>query len=128
MTDLDTWTGVEARRLRLARRMSVREFAAHLGVSDRLVSKWEAAGTDIRPREVNQAALDESLRRCTDEERGRFAAAADRPARVVAVQAYLLVQSVGADHSVALVAELPPVLNVAADVIRGSMQRRTAGG
>src|SRR5690606_22628180 len=51
--------------------MSVREFAAHLGVTDRIVSKWEASRT-MRPREVNQAALDESLRRCTDEERRRF--------------------------------------------------------
>jgi hypothetical protein len=52
--------------------MAVREFAAHLGVSDRMVSKWGAAGRLIRPREVNQAVLDESLRRCTDEERQRF--------------------------------------------------------
>jgi transcriptional regulator with XRE-family HTH domain len=66
------WTGVEARRLRLARRMSVREFAAHLGVTDRIVSRWEAGGYKMRPREVNQAALDESLKRCTAEERQRF--------------------------------------------------------
>jgi transcriptional regulator with XRE-family HTH domain len=110
MTDVDTWTGVEARRLRLARRMSVREFAAHLGVCDRLVSKWEAGGQRMRPREVNQAALDESLRRCTEVERRRFAAPAERPARVVAVQAYLVVQSAGADRSVVLVAELPAAL------------------
>jgi transcriptional regulator with XRE-family HTH domain len=118
MTDVDTWTGVEARRLRLARRMSVREFAAHLGVSDRLVSKWEAGGHDIRPREVNQAALDESLRRCTEVERRRFATATDHPARVVAVQAYLLVRSTGADRSIALVAELPQVLATADDLDR----------
>ena len=52
--------------------MSVREFAAHLGVSDRMVSKWEAGGREIRPHPVNQAALDESLRRCDDEEVRRF--------------------------------------------------------
>jgi DNA-binding transcriptional regulator YiaG len=37
------WSGREVRALREARRMSVREFAAHLGVSDRMVSKWEAS-------------------------------------------------------------------------------------
>lgn len=35
------WTGSEARALRLAIRMSVREFAAHLGVNDAAVSNWE---------------------------------------------------------------------------------------
>ncbi|MGH3433573.1 MAG: hypothetical protein ACRDQB_12135 [Thermocrispum sp.] len=34
--------------------MSVREFAQHLGVSDRMVSKWEAAGGQIRPRPVTR--------------------------------------------------------------------------
>jgi hypothetical protein len=52
--------------------MSVREFALHLGVSDRMISKWEAGGASIRPRPVNQAALDESLRQCTPFERNRF--------------------------------------------------------
>jgi DNA-binding transcriptional regulator YiaG len=50
------WTGREVRALREARRMSVREFAAHLGVSDRMVSKWEAGGPGLRPRPVNQGA------------------------------------------------------------------------
>jgi transcriptional regulator with XRE-family HTH domain len=72
VSDVEEWTGFDARRLRLARRMSVREFAAHLGVSDRIVSRWEAGGLEMRPREVNQAALDESLRRCNKEERRRF--------------------------------------------------------
>lgn len=42
--------------------MSIRDFAAHLGVSDRMVSKWEAAGATICPRPVNQHALDTSTR------------------------------------------------------------------
>jgi hypothetical protein len=37
-----------------------------------MVSKWEAGGTAIRPREVNQAASDESLGRCSPFERARF--------------------------------------------------------
>lgn len=53
--------------------MSVREFAAHLGVSDRMVSKWEAAGETMRPRPVNQSALDTSLRLVTPEVGYRFA-------------------------------------------------------
>lgn len=67
------WTGAEVRALRRARRMTVREFAGHLGVSDRMVSKWEAGGERIQPRPVNQAALDESLRRTDPGQRERFA-------------------------------------------------------
>jgi formylglycine-generating enzyme required for sulfatase activity len=70
------WSGREARALREARRMSVREFAAHLGVSDRVVSKWEAGGPSIRPRPFNQAALDTSLARSSAEVKARFAAIA----------------------------------------------------
>lgn len=54
--------------------MSIREFAAHLGVHERLVSKWEAGGDRVHPRPVNQAALDTCLARSDDVERGRFAA------------------------------------------------------
>jgi hypothetical protein len=52
--------------------MSVREFATHLGVSDRMVSKWEASGEAIRPRPMNQAALDTSLAMASPEARTRF--------------------------------------------------------
>src|SRR5262245_55977884 len=66
------WTGIEARMLRLSRRMSVRDFARHLGISDRMVSKWEAAGAGLKPRPHNQAILDTALDRATQEERARF--------------------------------------------------------
>jgi DNA-binding transcriptional regulator YiaG len=66
------WSGVEVRALREARRMSVREFAEHLGVSDRMVSKWEAGGERIHPRPVNQAALDTSLIQCEVDVQERF--------------------------------------------------------
>jgi hypothetical protein len=66
------WTGRETRILREARRMTVREFAAHLAVSDRMVSVWEASGARVRPGSLNQAGLDESLRRCSEDERRRF--------------------------------------------------------
>jgi transcriptional regulator with XRE-family HTH domain len=78
VTGVGEWTGAEVRLLRVARRMSVREFAHHLGVSDRMVSKWESGGDGIRPRPVNQAALDESLRQSTPLERSRFDAALSR--------------------------------------------------
>lgn len=68
------WSGVEVRALREARRMSIRDFAAHLGVSDRMISRWEAAGDRIQPRPVNQGALDTSLNRATEHERERFVA------------------------------------------------------
>lgn len=45
------WSGREARLLRDALRMSLRDFAAYLGVSDRTVSNWEAGGaaTSLAP-------------------------------------------------------------------------------
>lgn len=52
--------------------MSLREFALHLGVSDRMVSKWEAGAGMINPRPVNQEALDTSLAKCTEDEQTRF--------------------------------------------------------
>lgn len=73
------WSGREARALRDAKRMSIREFAAHLGVHERLVSKWEAGGTRVHPRPVNQAALDTSLARSDEVVRARFAAMIDQP-------------------------------------------------
>lgn len=68
------WSGRETRALRDAKRMSIREFAAHLGVHERLVSKWEAGGSRVHPRPVNQAALDTSLARSDEVVRARFAA------------------------------------------------------
>lgn len=56
----------------MARRMTVRNFAEHLGVSDRVVSKWEAGRERVVPRPVNQAALDTSLSRCDPATRARF--------------------------------------------------------
>ncbi|MEO3811023.1 SUMF1/EgtB/PvdO family nonheme iron enzyme [Sphaerisporangium sp. B11E5] len=80
---IQIWSGREVRALREAKRMSIRAFAAHLGVSERMVSKWEAAGTGIHPRPVNQAALDSSLATSTSDEHARFAGlvAPDAPVR-----------------------------------------------
>ncbi|WP_081706607.1 DNA-binding transcriptional regulator [Nocardia sp. CNY236] len=59
--------------------MSIREFAAHLGVHERLVSKWESGGARVHPRPINQAALDTSLARSDEVVRARFAALVDQP-------------------------------------------------
>jgi tetratricopeptide (TPR) repeat protein len=55
--------------------MSVRAFAAHLGVSERIVSKWEAGARKIQPRPVNQSALDVSLAASDQDVQTRFASA-----------------------------------------------------
>ncbi|GAA5122692.1 hypothetical protein GCM10025762_45220 [Haloechinothrix salitolerans] len=66
------WGRTEIRALRMVRRITVREFAAHLGVTARAVSFWERATAPARPRQVNQAALDASLRQADADTRRRF--------------------------------------------------------
>ena len=69
---IQTWTGREARALRQATRMSLRDFAAYLGISERAVSKWEAGGAGVTPRPDSQAVLDTALQRASAEARARF--------------------------------------------------------
>ena len=73
MATVQHWTGAEVKKLRAAKRMSLKEFAAHLGISERQISNWEKAGKDISPRPVNQAALDTCLARSDPETQARFA-------------------------------------------------------
>ncbi|WP_411134721.1 helix-turn-helix domain-containing protein [Streptomyces sp. C10] len=47
------WTGREINALREALRKTVRGFATAIGVSDRMVSKWEKGGENITPRPGN---------------------------------------------------------------------------
>lgn len=76
---MDTWTGAEARLLRtVALRLSVREFAGHLGIPPRTVSKWEQAGAARSPRPHMQAILDTALHRADKEARRRFEQAVAR--------------------------------------------------
>lgn len=72
MTTVQRWSGAEVRALRDAMRMSIRELAAYLGVSERMISKWEAGGKNIHPRPVNQAALDTCLTRSDPDTQARF--------------------------------------------------------
>lgn len=69
------WSGVEARALRLARRMSVRQFARHLGFNDAAVANWESRGSEARLRHHTQEVLDTDLARAPDDVRQRFAQA-----------------------------------------------------
>ncbi|HEX6968126.1 MAG TPA: DUF5919 domain-containing protein [Micromonosporaceae bacterium] len=70
MTTIQKWSGRETRALREAMRMSIREFASYIGVSERTVSKWEA--DEVSPRPEMQAALDTALKRSSGEVRQRF--------------------------------------------------------
>ncbi|MFD6626342.1 helix-turn-helix domain-containing protein [Streptomyces diastaticus] len=75
MVTVQRWSGREARLLREALRMSLRDFAAYLGVSDRTVSNWESGGTSYAPSADSQAVLDTALGHASNDARARFAAA-----------------------------------------------------
>ena len=72
MTAIQRWTGREARALREATRMSVRDFASRLGVSARAISKWEAGGERMVPRPDSQSILDTVLESAPPNVRSRF--------------------------------------------------------
>lgn len=63
MATVHHWTGLEAKALRLALRLSVRAFAQKLGLAVATVSKWESKLTDTEPRPDTQAILDTALGR-----------------------------------------------------------------
>ena len=52
------WTGREAAALRHARRMSVRAYAARLGVTVSTVANWDSRGEQARLRTDTQQLLD----------------------------------------------------------------------
>jgi transcriptional regulator with XRE-family HTH domain len=72
VTVVGQWTGQEASALRHALRLTIRDFADHLGVAERTVAKWEAGGPAMVPVPVMQAALDTVLARASDEAKSRF--------------------------------------------------------
>jgi hypothetical protein len=53
-------------------RLSIRAFAAHLGVDARTVNKWEARGSTITLRPDTQALMDTALGRAPDDVKVRF--------------------------------------------------------
>jgi transcriptional regulator with XRE-family HTH domain/tetratricopeptide (TPR) repeat protein len=72
VTAIQKWTGREARALREAMRMSVRDFASRLGISARAVSKWEAGGERMVPRPDSQSILDTVFETAPPNVRSRF--------------------------------------------------------
>ncbi|MGW5334168.1 helix-turn-helix domain-containing protein [Streptomyces bauhiniae] len=63
MATVHHWTGLEAKALRLALRLSVRAFAERLGLAVATVSKWESKLAATEPRPDTQAILDTALGR-----------------------------------------------------------------
>lgn len=72
MTTVQKWTGRETRALRQALRMSTREFAARLGITERTIAKWEAPGGGQTLRPSSQAMLDTMLGNAPQDARTRF--------------------------------------------------------
>lgn len=67
------WTGRETKALREALRMTTIDLGDKLGVSDRIVARWEAQSVEASIRPVNQAALDTLLAISDRDVHGRFA-------------------------------------------------------
>jgi transcriptional regulator with XRE-family HTH domain len=84
------WGKREIALLRWSMRLTVRAFAAYLGVSDRMVSKWESGSV---PRPVNQAALDTALARAGVAVRRRFAGCLNPTSRRAADSGFRLAVS-----------------------------------
>jgi transcriptional regulator with XRE-family HTH domain len=72
MVVVQRWSGREARLLREALRMSVREFAGRLGCNDASVSNWERRKDQARLRGQTQRDLDTALRLADPDAQERF--------------------------------------------------------
>ncbi|MER7416477.1 helix-turn-helix transcriptional regulator [Micromonospora peucetia] len=73
------WTGRETRALREALRMTVNDFAQHLGVAPVTVSGWEHRHPPAPPEMARQAALDEALALADIDTKARFLLILDTP-------------------------------------------------
>lgn len=69
---ISVWSGREAHALREALRMSIDDFAVHLGASRRGVAKWSVRGSAVKLRWDTQRALDAALAKATSEQRKRL--------------------------------------------------------
>ncbi|TDD44291.1 helix-turn-helix domain-containing protein [Saccharopolyspora elongata] len=72
MPPIAHWTGLEAKLLRNALRLTVNAFADLLGVHPRTINKWESRLAEITPLPELQSALDTALQRAPDTARARF--------------------------------------------------------
>jgi transcriptional regulator with XRE-family HTH domain len=73
MVTVQCWTGADTKALRQAMRLSIRAFAAHLGIDARTVNKWEARHGTITLRPHTQALMDTALTRAPEDVQMRFA-------------------------------------------------------
>jgi transcriptional regulator with XRE-family HTH domain len=73
MVTVQCWTGAETKALRQAMRLSIRAFAAYLGIDARTVNKWEARHGTITLRPHTQELMDTALQRAPEEVKTRFA-------------------------------------------------------
>jgi len=73
MSTVHRWTGLEAKLLRQALRLSVRSFAEYLGIGTRTINKWEARLADITLRPYMQEVLDTALEQASEATQARFA-------------------------------------------------------
>jgi transcriptional regulator with XRE-family HTH domain len=73
MTTVRQWTGRETAVLRAALRLSLRDFAAKLGVDIRTITKWQARGTGVVLRPHMQQVLDIALEQAGEATKSRFA-------------------------------------------------------
>lgn len=80
------WTGLEAAALRQARRMSIRAYAAHLGISPATVANWDSRGQLARLNTETQQLLDIDLSRASADVQHRFSAALAPAARATDVE------------------------------------------
>ncbi len=72
MATVREWTGQEAHALRLATRVSVRDFAQLLGVATNSVNNWGKRGSAAKLRFETQQILDAYLIRVSKDDRSRF--------------------------------------------------------
>jgi transcriptional regulator with XRE-family HTH domain len=72
MTTVQRWSGLEAKLLRHALRLTIEALAGLLGVSSRTVAKWEARGSSITPTPDMQAVLDTALTGADSDAQLRF--------------------------------------------------------
>lgn len=82
------WSGHEARLLRTAMRLTQRQFAELLDVSERAIAKWERGGREYEQRSLTQGLLDTALARADDDARTRFVTAlgTERPVEGTALE------------------------------------------
>ena len=120
MISVPQWSGREAALLRSATRMSLRDFADHLGVAHRTVSLWEEKGAAVVPRGNTQAILDTALERSPADVRARFAEALGQRPRPGCGQGQIVVDShkfipvaIGEAHARRLRESMPEIGSVA---------------